>query len=92
MPCEHKDFTAHVGVNRFEDMTPMGFNAEVRIECSECGERFRFVGLQPGLSWREPRVSINATDVYLPIEPEGEPRVLGGPVVFEMPKKLKGES
>lgn len=67
-PCEHKDFTAHVEVNRLEDIS--SFAADVRITCAECGTRFRFLGLPGGLNIEGATVSFDGTEARLAIEPE----------------------
>lgn len=40
--CEHMDFNAFVNVNRIVDLFPITFMADIRIECKNCGEHFRF--------------------------------------------------
>lgn len=81
--CEHESFRVHADVNRMADTFPMVFMVDIRLEC-ECGEKFRFLGLPVGISFHRPMVSISGTELRVPIEPEGEPRLLDGPYVFEM--------
>lgn len=71
MTCEHHKFAADVHINRFEDAQPHGFNAEVRVHCSECGTRFRFLGLAPGMDTQGARVALNGCEAILAICPDG---------------------
>lgn len=67
MPCEHKNFRAHVSVNRLEDLG--GFIADVRVECAECGLPFSFLGVSAGLSFERPTVSVDGCELHAPLEP-----------------------
>ena len=49
-----------------------GFRANVKINCSECGQPFEFMGLQPGFSKTEPKVNHDATQAQLPLRPHVE--------------------
>lgn len=78
-PCMHVDFEAHVAVNRLfndpmveeraPDLFPDGFNAEVRVNCRDCGEPFRFVGCKAGLRPDRPMVDPAETELRVPIRP-----------------------
>lgn len=80
--CEHKDFNASVRVNRLEDTGR--FSADVRIQCAECEEPFRFLGVPAGSSPYQPTVSIDGLDLRAPIEPQGTPQ-LQSHAAFVMP-------
>lgn len=67
MGCEHKKFSASIKVNRLEDTRQ--FTAEVRIECSQCGEDFQFLGLEPGFDLGGAMVSIDGLEAVLAIAP-----------------------
>lgn len=74
-PCLHPRFESLVGIQRIvdeggEDQMPHAFVAEIRIRC-ECGEPFRFSGLPAGLSYQQPRVSVDETELRAPIRPAG---------------------
>lgn len=92
MPCEHKVFGAYVAVNRLLDTGR--FAADIRIECSECHEPFRFLGLGAGLSPYEPTVSIDGLELRAPIEPQGTPVLYSSArfVVPPLPPKPGEES
>lgn len=66
-PCEHENFRADVAVNRLLDSGM--FAADVKIECTDCGEPFRFVGLPAGVSFERPMVAIDGLELRAPIEP-----------------------
>lgn len=65
--CDHQDFAAVVEVNRLEGSGR--FSADVRIECAECGERFRFLGLPVGLDLNGAAVSVDGCEARLAIAP-----------------------
>lgn len=68
--CKHMNFAAKVNVARLEDSGR--FMAEIRIECTECGLPFQFVGLEPGLDLNGARVSIDGLEANMAIAPKGE--------------------
>lgn len=82
--CPHPSFRADVSVNRIEDVGR--FSADIRITCEGCKEPFRFLGVDPGVSFRVPRVSIDGLQLRAPIEPEGKPALFSR-ATFEMPEK-----
>lgn len=74
MKCEHLNFAAAVDVHRLTKETGevKGFMADLRIQCSECGKRFQFIGLEPGVDTGSARVSIDGLEAHLAICPAGE--------------------
>lgn len=68
--CAHKNFSANVSVSRLEDSGR--FMAEVTIHCSDCGEPFQFLGLEPGVHLGGARVSIDGLDACLAIAPNSQ--------------------
>lgn len=74
-PCPHADFDAVVTVGRIGEGDigsmgqPTGYLAEVTVACKACSEPFRFVGLTAGLSFAEPRVSVDGKTLMAPIRP-----------------------
>lgn len=83
--CAHEQFGAEVDVHRLEDSGK--FIADVRVKCVQCGEPFRFIGLSAGISFDQPTVSIDETELRAPIEPEGDKR-LQTRALFQMPQVL----
>lgn len=71
--CPHAETGAEVRVIRLEDVGR--WCAEVEINCSRCGLRFRFIGVPSGIAWDRPTASIDATTLIAPIEPETETRL-----------------
>jgi hypothetical protein len=72
MTCEHKSFrcAANIGRLSHDEGGPItGYVADIKIECAECGLPFRFIGLNAGSHFAEPRVSIDGTELCAPIEP-----------------------
>jgi hypothetical protein len=63
--CKHKNFAANVVVNRIEDNGR--FNADIKINCADCGESFRFLGLPCGLDPNGACVSADGTEARLAI-------------------------
>lgn len=75
--CKHQDFRANVTVNRLEDSGL--FNADIRIDCANCGEPFKFVGLPAGVNLRGAMVSPDIVEARLaiaPLSPEEKERYL----------------
>ena len=71
-PCLHENFSATVAVNRLtatDDGTVTAYSADIRVECADCEEPFRWIGLQPGLSPRQPMVSVDETELRAPLRP-----------------------
>lgn len=70
--CEHPDFAAHVEVNRLtstEGGPVTGYTADIKVNCIECGEPFRWTGLQAGASPRRPMCSVDETELRAPLRP-----------------------
>lgn len=74
---EHADFGAHVDVTRLvneEGGPTVGYQAEVRVWCQECGEDFVFVGPYPlGVSPARPTRSVDGTCLSAPLRPKSAP-------------------
>lgn len=75
-PCTHEIMTAHVDVGRISPDAagmPKAFVAEVHVSCAPepegCGVAFTFPGVACGLSFDEPRVSVDGTELRAPIRP-----------------------
>lgn len=81
--CEHKDFEAHVAVNRIEDTGQ--FAADVHIRCKDCQMPFQFIGLPTGLNSEGAACSVDATEARLAIVPYGQAKT----VLDGLPKGLK---
>jgi hypothetical protein len=71
--CPHEDLTASVEVNRLlrdeEDTEPHGYSADIKITCAQCGEPFRWIGLQAGMKPDRPMCSVDETTLVAPLRP-----------------------
>lgn len=70
--CPHGTFEAIVAVNRItavEGGPATSFNADIRVECADCGEPFRWVGVPAGMSPAQPMVSVDETELRAPLRP-----------------------
>jgi hypothetical protein len=48
------------------------YSVDVRVQCADCGHKFRFIGLPAGLDLNGAAVSIDGTEARLAIAPKGE--------------------
>jgi hypothetical protein len=69
-PCAHLGFHAHVDVNRFEEEGR--FIADVRIECTACKKKFRFLGLPGGIDLNGASTNAFGDEAHLAIAPPNE--------------------
>lgn len=71
-PCEHVNFAAKVDVARLTNTAGVveRFAAEVHVRCADCGVRFRWLGLEMGLSYSEPMTSVDGFELRAPIVPD----------------------
>jgi hypothetical protein len=53
------------------DPTIVGYTAEIRIKCRECGLPFEFIGVEAGMSCEKPMASVDAQELRAPIRPKG---------------------
>ena len=70
-PCEHMRFLSEAKVMRLTDNGGIvtGYTVDIRIKCDDCGLPFRFLGLEAGSHYAEPRVSVDALELRAPLEP-----------------------
>lgn len=52
-----------------EDSVPIAYSAEIKVNCAECREPFRWNGVLAGLSPAEPRCSVDETELRAPLRP-----------------------
>ena len=73
LPCPHEDFSAVVEVSRItaseDDSTVSGYCASITVTCAQCGEPFRWAGVQAGLSPQRPMCSVDETELRAPLRP-----------------------
>jgi len=84
MTSKHEKFESKVTIFRLTDGDPMhitGYSAEVQVKCTQCDLPFRFVGCQAGWAFADPRVSVDALQLRIPIEPAYVTEILGNYVL-----------
>lgn len=73
--CSHNNFKASVEVHRIQPIKaikgapPSHYSADIKIECAECGQSFKFLCSRRGLRWNEPTVGICGDELRVPIHP-----------------------
>ena len=72
-PCLHEKFDATVNVARLTDpegeTAPDAYFADIKVWCADCGEPFRWIGVQAGLKPDRPMCSVDETELHAPIRP-----------------------
>lgn len=71
--CLHEDFDVFVGVHRLTasdtDPTIVGYTADVKVNCRDCSEPFRWIGVPAGSSPKRPACSVDETELHAPLRP-----------------------
>lgn len=67
--CHHENFKALTKVIRLQDSGR--FMAELRINCTECGLPFQFLGLPLGLNFAGATMAVDGQEARLAIAPVG---------------------
>ena len=70
--CPHLNFAASVEVNRLTDVEggPVtGYSADITVQCADCGEPFRWIGVPAGMSPARPMCSADEAELHAPIRP-----------------------
>lgn len=75
--CKHGQILTDVKFNFLEDTGK--YCADVRISCSECGEKFRFIGLPVGVNLSGATVSVDGLEARLAVVPESKGELPLGP-------------
>jgi hypothetical protein len=74
-PCPHENFKIGANVIRLGDGDHgrpdviIGYTTEISVWCSDCEERFRWVGVEAGLSQTKPMCGVDETELRAPIRP-----------------------
>lgn len=80
MTCDHKNFQANFNVSHGPDERgKRRYMAAAKVQCVDCGQPFRFLGLPGAMNLYRPNSLDNGRTAFLPIAPEGE-----GPSLSEL--------
>ena len=66
--CKHEAFHAHTHIDYLEDTGQ--FMASIKINCSQCGEEFQFLGMECGLNLNGATVGIDGLEARLALCPK----------------------
>lgn len=85
MSCSHINFSATLKVHRVVTQEPAqgqepeiaAYIAEIRVQCSDCGNPFEWVGFPIGCASEEARVDISGQQLYAPLKPQGVEQMKG---------------
>lgn len=81
--CQHLNFAVESEINRIvaDDNDPnselIGLTADIKAMCMDCGERMQWIGPGLGVSASRPTVSVDGTELRIPIRPESAPVTFG---------------
>lgn len=74
-PCPHDAIETGVEFYRLTasdtDPTTVGYRADIRVRCGNCGDQFRWTGLPLGSSPAHPTSSLDQTVLSAPLRPAG---------------------
>lgn len=89
--CSHMTFQVEANVHRLtktDDGPVTGYMADLRIHCADCGRRFQFLGLPPGMNLRGATTSIDGLEAHIALCPQGaEPSALDNIAVHFTPER-----
>lgn len=74
--CPHEQFFAKVDVFRLKADTDehiVGYSADIKINCSQCGQAFQFIGVPMGISPAQPMTDFDCEELRAPIRPSTAP-------------------
>lgn len=88
MSCHHDNFFAKVDVQRLlkneSDADASAFVAEIKINCSDCGLRFEFLGVPMGYQPGATRCSPDGLELRAALKPKGVTLDQAGMVGFNI--------
>jgi hypothetical protein len=67
--CNHENFQSRINVNRIEEPDELRFVADIQVRCSDCHAFFRFLGIPALEGNNSPHVSLDETELHIPIAP-----------------------
>lgn len=72
LPCPHLNFAAFANVTRLsavEGGPVTVYSCSLRVDCTDCGERFRWMGVPAGLSPAHPTCDVGEFELRAPLRP-----------------------
>jgi len=77
MTCQHLNFNCYADVGRLhEEGNPnkiVSHMVDIKINCRDCGLPFEFIGIPNGMSFYQPMLNIDNTELRAPIKPSTDP-------------------
>lgn len=74
--CKHFSFITEAAISRItkseRDDTVIGYSADIRISCADCGQKFVFLGMPGGYSPSQPMCSFDRLEARLPIADQSD--------------------
>lgn len=71
--CQHLQFSCESKITRLtkseEDLTIIGYRADIEITCLDCHKPFKVIGLPTGYHDDKPTISFDGVELRVPIEP-----------------------
>jgi hypothetical protein len=75
--CEHKNFESSVRIGRLtteeEPDVVSKYMADIKIQCADCKLPFEFMGVPNGMSFFQPMLNIDNTEMRAPLKPSTDP-------------------
>lgn len=85
--CEHSDFESTVQVNRLTNVRMptggpiIGYMADIRVHCTDCGEPFRWRCAAHGVDINTPTVSADGLELRAPLRPASSATAFAPPPI-----------
>lgn len=70
--CKHQNLIGNIQVARLtevDDGPVTGYDVSAKVECSDCGMPFQWIGLERGSSFAKPMTSVDGLELRAPITP-----------------------
>ena len=74
--CKHLNFVTEATISRItesgDDDTVVGYSADIKINCADCGQAFVFLGMPFGYSPVQPMCSPDRLEARLPLADQSD--------------------
>lgn len=75
--CQHMVFMCNAKMTRLAESETsekiVGYRADIKVHCGECGQPFEWIGLPGGFNPAFPTVSLDGFEMWAPIRPGNAP-------------------